>query len=117
MLTKNYKELDDTIRQRIPPYTYNNGEGVEINKKKATHYFELAAMRGDVYARYNLGAVEQNAGNVDRALKHHMIAVGSGHNNSLKKIQELYSYGRATKEVREILNEKLGWIPEDLPNL
>ncbi len=27
MLTKNYKELDDTIRQRIPPYTYNNGEG------------------------------------------------------------------------------------------
>ena len=30
MLTKNYKELDDTIRQRIPPYTYNNGEGNSI---------------------------------------------------------------------------------------
>ena len=107
-------ELGDAESYNSIGVTYNNGEGVEINKKKATQYFELAAMRGDVYARHNLGAVEQNAGNVDRALKHHMIAVGSGHNNSLKKIQELYSYGRATKEdytkALQLYQEYLGEI-------
>ena len=27
MVNKNYKELDDTIRQRLPPYLYNGGQG------------------------------------------------------------------------------------------
>ena len=27
MLTKNYKELDDAIRQKVPPFLYNNGKG------------------------------------------------------------------------------------------
>ena len=40
-----------------------HGMGVEANEKKATHFFELGAMRGDVEARYNLGALEENAGN------------------------------------------------------
>ena len=79
-------------------YAYNHGEGVEVDEKKAVHYYELAAIRGDVQARYNLGAVEIRAGNCDRALNHHMIAVGSGHNESLKEIKRLYSYERATKE-------------------
>ena len=43
-------------------HAYENGEGVEIDKKKAKHYFKLAAMCGDVYARYNLGINEQRAG-------------------------------------------------------
>ena len=30
MVNKNYKELDDTIRQRLPPYLYNGGKGVYI---------------------------------------------------------------------------------------
>ena len=79
-------------------YAYNLGRGVERDEKKSIHYYELAAMGGNVYARYNLGAVEQNAGNVDRALKHYMIAVGSGHNESLKEIKRLYSSGHASKE-------------------
>ena len=44
----------------------------------ARHYFELAAMDGEVAARYNLGVTEENACNYDRALKHYMIAVRSG---------------------------------------
>ena len=34
-------------------------------------------MGGDVYARHNLGVDEAKAGNMERALKHHMIAVRS----------------------------------------
>ena len=78
-------------------YSYENGRGVEIDKKKANHYFNLAAIGGNEVARYNLGIKEENAGNMKRALKHYMIAVECGYENSLKKIQKLYSNGHTTK--------------------
>ena len=77
---------------------YEIGRGAEINKKKANHYCVLAAIRGNVYARYNLGNNEQRAGNMNRALKHYMIAAEGGKPDSLKEIQELYTNGHATKE-------------------
>ena len=77
---------------------YENGRGVEIDEKKANHYYKLAAMRGDEVARYNLGEHEEKAGNMNRALKHYMIAVESGDDDSLKKIQKLYTNGHATKD-------------------
>ena len=43
-------------------YAYKLGRGVEIDKKKAKYYFELAAMRGNVNARFSLGIEEDNAG-------------------------------------------------------
>ena len=77
---------------------YNNGDGVEVDKEKARYYYELSAMGGDEDARFNLGILEEKAGNSDRALKHHMIAVRSGYSNSLKCVKRLYSNGDATKE-------------------
>ena len=44
-------------------------KGVEKDKKRATHYYELAAMMGDAKARYNLGNVGIREGNIDRALR------------------------------------------------
>ena len=79
-------------------YAYQHGYGVERDEKKAIHYTELAAMVGDENARHNLGCSEINAGNYGRALKHYMIAVGSGDNNSLKQIKQMYSNGCATKD-------------------
>ena len=77
---------------------YINGNGVERDEKKAVHYFELAAMGGDVIARHNLGALEFNAGNMGRALKHFMIAVGFGCTGSLEIIKTMLMHGDATKE-------------------
>ena len=79
-------------------YAYNNGEGVDVDKKKARHYYELAAIKGDAMARYNLGCFEKRIGNMDRATKHYMIAVEGGYSDSLKDIQNLYTNGQATKE-------------------
>jgi len=79
-------------------YAYNNGEGVEVDKKKAMYYWELAAMGGDEVARYNLGIREKIAGNFDRALKHFMIAVRGGYSKSLNMIQKLCKNGYASKE-------------------
>ena len=77
---------------------YYNGRGVDRDEKKANHFDELAAMGGSVYARHNLGCSECRVGNWDRAIKHWLIAAGSGNNNSVKGIQQLYTDGHATKE-------------------
>ena len=72
-------------------HAYEHGRGVEVDMKKAKQYYELAAMGGDVQARYNLAFTELKAGNLNRALKHFMIAVRSGDDKSLKEIHTLYS--------------------------
>ena len=77
---------------------YYHGYGVERDEKKAVHYFELAAMGGHATARYNLGAFEYNAGNMNRALKHYMIAVGVGCTDSLEQIKQSFMNGDATKD-------------------
>ena len=77
---------------------YLNGRGVQRDMKKARHYWGLAAMEGDTQARYNLGASEDIIGNMDRALKHYMIAVEGGHTNSLTMIRNLFMDGHATKD-------------------
>ena len=78
--------------------TFYDGKGVDMDAKKAKYYYDLAAIGGDVTARHNLGNAENNACNVNRALKHYMIAAGSGQSDSVKAIRELYSNGLATKD-------------------
>jgi len=79
-------------------YAYSNGQGVEVDQKKAIQYYELAAMGGNEVARHNLGNSETRAGNSDRALRHYMIATRSGHSISLNNIKQMYTYGFVTKE-------------------
>ena len=78
--------------------SYGCGQGVERDEKKAKHYYELAAMGGDVEARHNIGKFEAKAGNMNRALKHWMISAGSGDDESLTGIRLLYMDGNATKD-------------------
>ena len=80
---------------------YYDGEGVEMDMGKAKHYWELAAMGGHVTSRHNLGFAEQEAGNVDRAVKHWMIAARAGHDLSLGKIRDCFTNGHATKDDLE----------------
>lgn len=82
-------------------FAYDHGRGVEVDKKKALHYWELAAKAGNATARHNLGSAEGLNGNMNRALKHYMIAVGGGYAESLTAIQQLHSIGHATREDYE----------------
>ena len=77
---------------------YDHGRGVEVDHLKAVQYYELAAMRGNVIARQNLGYYELRLGNMNRALKHYMIAVRDGNNHSLIRTRDMHSIGHATKE-------------------
>ena len=77
---------------------YFNGMGVAIDKKKAKHYLELAAMNGHVDARHNLGGLEYNAGNHHRAFKHLLISARAGDKMSLDTVKGGYTKGLVTKE-------------------
>jgi len=96
---------------------YSKGRGVEVDLKKVHHYYELAAMKGDARARHNLGHAEGRNGNMNRALKHYMIAISSGYSESLEMIQKMYSNGYATKEeymkALQLYQTYLGEIKSD----
>ena len=73
---------------------YYNGEGdVEVDKKKAKHYYELAAMKGCVSARYGAGVIEGQAGYILRAKKHFIIAAKAGHEGSLDMVKKGFMNG------------------------
>jgi len=77
---------------------YSNGDEVEKHKEKATYHLKLAAMGGHEYARYKLGMIEYHLGNMDRAMKHFMIAARCGYEDSLKKVGKGYKHGLVTKD-------------------
>ena len=80
---------------------YCNGEGVGVGKKKAIHFYELAAINGNLNARHNLGCVEVEAGNITRAIKHFILAARDGHNNSLDNVKQGFMQGFVTKDEYE----------------
>ena len=94
-LYKRAAELDNAGAYYNIGNSYSDGIGVERDMKKARHYWELAAMRGQVMARNNLGA---HSLNLDRALKHWNIAVEGGNKDSLENIKRFYMKGGTTKD-------------------
>ena len=81
--------------------SYYHGSGVEIDKKKAKYYLELAAIKGSVIARHNLGCVEGNAGNHRRAMKHFMLAAKAGDKKSLEEVKRGFTKGYVMKDEYE----------------
>jgi hypothetical protein len=77
---------------------YQNGDIVEKDIRKETYHRQLAAMAGNIHARYNLGCDEYNAGNMDRAYKHYMISANDGCDLAMKAVQEGYNSGFVTKD-------------------
>ena len=78
--------------------SFMEGLGVEVDVKKAEHYYELATIGGSVIARHNLGGLEVDAGNFDRAFKHFMIAARAGYKESLDAAKTGYTNGMITKD-------------------
>jgi hypothetical protein len=79
--------------------SYYDGS-VEVDTKKATHYWELAAITGNVHARHNLGHMEYQAGNYHRAYKHFILSARAGEKDSLEEeeVKEGFMQGMVTKD-------------------
>ena len=74
------------------------GKGVEKDEKKAVYHFEIAAIGGHPLARSMLAVIEGRNGNIERSVKHLIIAAKLGYEDSMKALWKYYSLGNITKE-------------------
>jgi Flp pilus assembly protein TadD len=63
---------------------YYKRRGVEKDEEKAVFHFEKAAIGGNPLARHNLACHELKNGNIERAVKHFIIAANLGLDESMK---------------------------------
>ena len=78
--------------------TYDDGSGVKKDPRKAIIHYKLAAIGGHEVARQNLGILEERNENMDRAMKHYMIAARCGYDNALDAVGDGYKTGFVTKD-------------------
>ena len=71
---------------------------MEIEKKKAKHYWEFAAVNGSVKARHNIGVMEGQDGAHQRSMKHFILAARAGYKDSLNVVKGGFMNGHITKE-------------------
>jgi tetratricopeptide (TPR) repeat protein len=91
-------ELGDLTAHYVLSVMYQDGRGVEKDKKKQMHHLEQAAIGGHPRARHNIGGVEWENGRLERAVKHWIIAAKLGNDRSLGTLRDLYSTGNVSKE-------------------
>ncbi len=77
---------------------YYEGRVVGKNLKMEKYHLEEAAIGGHFDARYNLGCSEADAGNIGRAVNHHIIAASQGVVESVDTLKKGYRVGQVTKE-------------------
>ena len=80
---------------------YYDGHGVKKDLEKAIHHWEEAAIGGHPFARHNVAHYEEKNGNIERAVKHFIIAANLGYEESMKVLWKYYSAGGITKEELE----------------
>jgi TPR repeat protein len=66
--------------------------------KKAKFYFEAAAMAGDEVARCNLGVMETQSGNIERAMKHWTIAASAGYYKAMFQLKICFEEGLVSRD-------------------
>jgi TPR repeat protein len=66
-------------------------------KQEKLHY-EAAAMAGHEVARYNLGIIEYEYGNMEQALKHLKIAASAGNYLVMNNLLDAFQKGLVSRE-------------------
>jgi TPR repeat protein len=66
--------------------------------KKAKFHGEAAAMAGHEVARSNLGGLELDSGNLERAVKHWKIAASAGCFESMHHMRKVFEQGLVSRE-------------------
>ena len=95
-------ELGDMDAHYRLGLTYMLEQGVEKDEEKAVYHWEMAAIGGHPAARHNLAIYEKRNGNVERSVKHLVIAANHGSEPSMKVLWKHYSAGNITKEDLEV---------------
>jgi len=77
---------------------YYYGQDVEEDKAKGIRFYEKAAKQGHVESRHNLGCIELDKRNHDRAVRHYLVSAKMGYAFSVESIKKMFMRGAATKE-------------------
>ncbi len=95
-------ELGDVLAHFELAMLYRKGEGVERDFAKEVYHLEEAAIGGHHVARNNLGNYESMSGNMERTMKHFIIAAKLGYNHpvisSLGAVKQGFQMGIVSKE-------------------
>ena len=92
-------ELGDLMAHWQLGLMYQLGpHGVERDEEKSIYHYEMAAIGGHPLARFTLALNEEDNGNMERAVKHYIIAANLGCDESMKALWKHYSDGNITKE-------------------
>ncbi len=91
-------ELGDVKAHYQLADSYHQGDIVEKDEEKEIYHLEKAATGGHPGARHDLGCYESRNGNMERAVKHFIIAANVGYEESMKWLWKHYSAGNITKE-------------------
>mmetsp|Transcript_25958 Transcript_25958/g.52060 ORF Transcript_25958/g.52060 Transcript_25958/m.52060 type:complete len:306 (+) Transcript_25958:60-977(+) len=91
-------ELGDSVAHYQLHCSYQDGEGVEMDMKKAIYHAEQAAIGGNPRARFNLGYEEFGNHRIERAVKHWIIAANLGCDLSVEALRTGYTVGVVQKE-------------------
>jgi hypothetical protein len=94
-------ELEDLEAHCWLGYMYGKGDVVEKDEEKKVYHYEKAAIGGHPYARHKLGWYEAENGNIERAVKHFIIAANLGYEKSMKTLWDYYKDGDITREDLE----------------
>ena len=82
--------LGDAISHYQLSVMYRGGIFVEKDEKKELHHLTEATIARHPKARYNLGCLEGDNGQYDRATKHWIIGAKLGHDMSMEGVNILY---------------------------
>ncbi len=77
---------------------YGEGRGAEMDRNKFVYHLEQAAIGGHPIARDSLGEWEEAKGNIDKAVKHYIIAANLGYDASIERLKNSYVEGVINKE-------------------
>ena len=91
-------ELGDAEAHYQLAVLYHEGRSVEKDEGKEIYHFEEAAIGGHPGARHNLGIREGNSGNIERAVKHWIVAATQGEDDSIKLLLKSFKMGLINKE-------------------
>ncbi len=72
-----------------------------LNEERSVYHLERAAIGGHAEARHILGCVEEYNGNIDRAVKHYIIAANLGYEDSMKEVWDFFKSECIAKEDLE----------------
>ena len=101
-------ELGDVEAHARLATMYDDGNGVEKDKEKRIHHLQIATIGGHPDARTMLGLAEfDDLLNVERAVKHWIIAATQGHDGAINTLMGMYKKLGSASVIFEFSKEDL----------